>query len=196
MLGHGDQLRRGIFVQEQHWHRLIPAERRALHAAALGANHSIQAEPDLIAALGSDQQHAALTLDRMAEPWLAGDNGARQIKHDEGLAGAPLATQQSVSAGWDQVLNRPAFQWSLIKIAVGIERRQVGALGLLVKLRILIEQLRILWPLQPLPWRSKIVGGNTTISAGGAIPAAVPGNSVGLAIKLRLQRLRPPSVDV
>ena len=98
------------------------------HAAALGADHRVEPQPHLVGALGRDQQHAALPLDGMAQERLAGPQRGRQIEHDEGLAGAPLAGQQPVPAGRDQVLDQPALERPRIRIAVCIQRRQLRLL--------------------------------------------------------------------
>ena len=96
------------------------------HAAAFLPHHSVEPQPHLVGAFGRDQQHAALALDGVPEKRLPGPQSGRQIEHDECLAGAPLAAQQPMPDGRDQVLDQPALEWPRIRIAVRVERRQIG----------------------------------------------------------------------
>ena len=105
---HGDQLLGRALLQQQR-RGLVPAERSPSHAAALVPDHRVEPQPHLVGALGCDQQHAALALDGVAEERLAGPERGRQIKHDERLAGAPLAREQPVPDSRDQVLDQPAL---------------------------------------------------------------------------------------
>ena len=135
------------FVQ-QHRRGFIPAERRALHAAAFGADHRIQAQPHLVGTFGRNQQHAALALDDMPQKRLAGPECSRQIKHNEGFAGAPLAAQQPMTAGRDQMFDQPALDRPRIRIAVCKQCRQLRILLrwwliIILELRIIILQLGI-----------------------------------------------------
>ena len=53
LLRHGDQRLDRVLVQ-QHRRRLIPAEGRTLHVAALGADHRVQPQPHFVGAFGGN----------------------------------------------------------------------------------------------------------------------------------------------
>ena len=134
---HRDQRLGCAFLQQQRG-GLVPAKRSPLHVAALVANHRVKPQPHLAGAFGRDQQHAALPLHRMSQERLPGPERRREIEHDEGLAGAPLARQQAMPDRRHQPLDQPRLERPRVYVPVCIERRQLRVL-----LRLLLEFVEI-----------------------------------------------------
>jgi hypothetical protein len=106
----------------------IMLRRSANHIAALCAHHGAKPQPHFVGTFGGDQQHAALPLDGASEEGLSRRQGSEQVKNYEGLAGTLLAAEQPVAADRKEVLDQPVLQRPRIRIAVGVERRQLGIL--------------------------------------------------------------------
>ena len=114
---HRDQRLDRAFLQQQRG-GLVPAKRSPLHVAALVADHRVKPQPHLAGALGRDQQHTALPLHRMPQERLPGPERRRQIEHDEGLAGAPLARQQAMPDRRHQLFDQPRLERPRICVPV------------------------------------------------------------------------------
>jgi hypothetical protein len=141
---HCDQgLDRALLQQERG--RLVPAEWRPSHIAALLTHHGVEAQSHLISPLGGDQQHTTLALHDVAQPGLPCAQSACEIEENERLAGTPLARHQPMPNRRDEPLDQPGFDRPHVGIAMGIEPRQVGVVLRQLLTEIIIVIIVELW---------------------------------------------------